>query len=284
MKSLVSVDFLTVPTVRSQVLYAFVVLAHDRRRILHSGVTAHPTAEWTAQQLSDAFPWDTAPRYLLRDRDHIFGDDFRQHVNAMGIKHVLSAPWSPWQRAYVDSVIGTIRRECLDYLILFNEASLRRPLGSYFDYYHPSRTHMAPEKDALETRPVQPSQLGRVVAVPQVGGLHHPYKRLAAGSFRTPTVRFSRRRKRSVRGDMEHRAGYRQVVMETWETHWVSCHARRGSSVEPQKQRLRPSQMEFSVATIIYQVPPGQSVPQIWSVMTGYRGSAGFVWTTGGRC
>jgi putative transposase len=125
-KSLVSVDFFTVPTIRFQVLYVFLVLAHDRRRILHFNVTAQPTAEWTAQQLVQAFPWDSAPRYLFRNRDGIFGGDFVQQVKVMGIKEVLSAPRSPWQRAYVERVIGTIRRECLDHLIVFNEASLRR--------------------------------------------------------------------------------------------------------------------------------------------------------------
>jgi putative transposase len=139
-KSLVSVDFLTVPTIRFQILYVFLVLAHDRRRILHFAVTAHPTAEWTVQQLREAFPWDTAPRYLLRDRDRIFGQDFSHQVQAMGIKQVLSAPRSPWQRAYVERVIGTIRRECLDHVIVFNERSLCRHLRDFLDYYHRSRT------------------------------------------------------------------------------------------------------------------------------------------------
>jgi len=179
-KSLVSVDFFTVPTIRFQVLYVFLVLAHDRRRILHFNVTAHPTAEWTAQQLVQAFPWDSAPRYLLRDRDGIFGGDFVQQVKVMGIKEVLSAPRSPWQRAYVERVIGTIRRECLDHLIVFNEASLRRTLGLYIDYYHRSRTHLALDKDSPEPRAVQPPKLGPVVSVPQVGGLHHRYERRAA--------------------------------------------------------------------------------------------------------
>ena len=124
-KSMVSVDFFAVPTIRFQILYVFLVLAHDRRRILHFAVTAHPTAEWTTQQLREAFPWDTAPRYLLRDRDRIFGKDFVDQVKAMGIKQVLSAPRSPWQRAYVERVIGTIRRECLDHVIVFNQSSLR---------------------------------------------------------------------------------------------------------------------------------------------------------------
>ena len=179
-KSLVSVDFFTVPTIRFQVLYVFLVLAHDRRRILHFNVTAHPTAEWTAQQLVQAFPWDSAPRYLLRDRDGIFGGDFVQQVKVMGIKEVLSAPRSPWQRAYVERVIGTIRRECLDHLIVFNEASLRRTLCLYIDYYHRSRTHLALDKDSPEPRAVQPPKLGPVVSVPQVGGLHHRYERRAA--------------------------------------------------------------------------------------------------------
>ena len=123
---MVSVDFFTIPTLRFQVLYVFLVLAHDRRRILQFGVTAHPTAEWTVQQLRNAFPWDTAPRYLLRDRDRIFGKDFVEQVKAMGIKQVLSAPRSPWQRAYVERVIGSIRRECLDHVVVFNERSRKQ--------------------------------------------------------------------------------------------------------------------------------------------------------------
>ena len=122
-KTLVSVDFFTVPTIRFQILYVFLVLAHDRRRILNFNVTAHPTAEWTGQQLREAFPFDRIPRYLLRDRDGIFGVDFTRQVKALGIGEVLSAPRSPWQRAYVERVIGTIRRECLDHLIVFGETS-----------------------------------------------------------------------------------------------------------------------------------------------------------------
>ncbi|MFO0367190.1 MAG: integrase core domain-containing protein [Acidobacteriota bacterium] len=144
-KTMVSVDFFTAPTIRFQVLYVFLALARDRRRILHFAVTAHPTAEWTAQQLREAFPWDTAPRYLLRDRDRIFGKDFVDQVNAMGINQVLSAPRSPWQRAYVERVIGTIRCVCLNRLIVLGEGSLYRHLQSFVDYYHRSRTHLALE-------------------------------------------------------------------------------------------------------------------------------------------
>ena len=141
MKSMVSVDFFTVPTVGFQILYVFLVLAHDRRRIIHFAVTAHPTAEWTAQQMRESFPWESAPQYLLRDRDRIFGEDFVDQVNAMGVKQVLSAPRSPWQRAYIERLIGTIRRECLDHMIVFSERCLYRHLQSFTDYYHRSRTH-----------------------------------------------------------------------------------------------------------------------------------------------
>jgi transposase InsO family protein len=162
------------------VLYVFLVLAHDRRRILHFHVTAHPTAEWTTQQLREAFPFGQIPRYLLRDRDDIFGSEFRKDVKAMGITEVLSAPRSPWQRAYVERVIGTIRRECLDYVIVLNEGSLYRHLKSFVAYYHESRTHLSLGKDTPESRPVQRPEVGGIVAIPQAGGLHHRYERRAA--------------------------------------------------------------------------------------------------------
>lgn len=177
---LVSIDFFTVPTIRFQVLYVFLVLAHDRRRVMHFNVTAHPTADWTGQQLRNAFPYDQFPRYLLRDRDAIFGGDFRDQVQGMGMEEVLSTPRSPWQRAYVERVIGSIRRECLDHLIVLDEGSLRRILTSYLDYYHRSRTHLSLGKDSPEPRPVQGSEIGPVVSVRQVGGLHHRYERQAA--------------------------------------------------------------------------------------------------------
>jgi putative transposase len=179
-QQLVSIDFFTVPTIRFQALYVFLVLAHDRRRILHFNVTAQPTAEWTGQQLREAFPFDQLPRYLLRDRDAIFGMEFREQVRDMGICEVLSTPRSPWHRAYVERVIGSIRRECLDHVIVFHESSLRRTLRSCFDYYHRSRTHLSLGKDSPEPRAIQPPEMGSVVAVPQVGGLHHRYERRAA--------------------------------------------------------------------------------------------------------
>jgi putative transposase len=179
-KDMVSVDFFTVPTIRFQILYVFVVLAHERRRILHLAVTAHPTAEWTAQQLREAFPWETAPRLLLRDRDRIFGHEFVQQMEAMGITEVLSTPRSPWQRAFVERFIGTIRRECLDHVIVFNENCLRRHLQSFTDYYHRSRTHLSLKKDTPDPRPIQSPGAGQIIAIPEVGGLHHRYERRAA--------------------------------------------------------------------------------------------------------
>ena len=130
----------------------------------------------TAQRI----PVPAVPRYLLRDRDAIFGQDFRKQLPDMGIEEVLSTLRSPWQRAYLERVIGSIRRECLDQVIVFNEGSLRRILASYFDYYHRSRTHLSLGKDSPETRPVQPPEIGPVVAVRQAGGLHHRYERRAA--------------------------------------------------------------------------------------------------------
>ncbi len=180
LEDLVSIDFFTVPTVTFHILFVFLVLSHDRRRILHSNVTEHPTAEWTGQQLIEAFPWDGAPRYLIRDRDGIYGRDFTRLVNALGIKQVLIAPRSPWQNPYVERVIGSIRRECLDHMVVFNENHLRRVLRGYLRYYHASRTHLSLGKDAPEPREVESPELGKIIEFPEVGGLHHRYARRAA--------------------------------------------------------------------------------------------------------
>src|SRR6516225_9404698 len=153
MQELVSADFFVVPTATFRLLFVFLVLSHDRRRILHCGVTAHPTAEWTAQQLRYAFPWDTAPRYLLRDRDCCYGEPFPQTTQDMGIQEILSAPRSPWQNALVERLIGSIRRECLDHVVIFNECGLRRILKSYFEYYEKSRSHLGLAKDAPNSSP-----------------------------------------------------------------------------------------------------------------------------------
>ena len=178
-KQLVSVDFFVVPTLSFSVLYVFLVLAHDRRRILHFNVSERPTAEWTAAQLMQAFPWDTAPRYLLRDRDRVYGDAFRRQAANMLITEVLTVPRSPWQSPYVEWLIGSIRRECLDHVVVLSEESLRRTLRSYVSY-HDSRCHLSLDKDSPVTREVQPPDRGIVVEIPRVGGLHHRCERRAA--------------------------------------------------------------------------------------------------------
>lgn len=179
-KDLVSIDFFVVPTVQFRLLFVFLVLATDRRRIVHFNVTEHPSTEWTAQQVVQAFPWDDTPRYLLRDRDSIYGAPFRQRVRNMGIQQILISHHSPWQNPYVERLIGSIRRECLDHVIVLGEDHLRRVLGRYFTYYHRSRTHLSLEMDAPDGRSVQPPSLGEVIELSEVGGLHHRYERQAA--------------------------------------------------------------------------------------------------------
>ena len=179
-RDLVAADFFTVPTATFQVLFVCVILAHPRRRIVHLNVTANPTAAWTAQQVVDAFPEDTAPRYLLRDRDRIYGPAFRRRVDGLGIREVLTAARSPWQNPNAERVIGSIRRECLDHVIVLNEQHLRRVLRTYLGYYHRTRCHLALARDAPAGRAVQGPEQGKVIAIPEVGGLHHRYERRAA--------------------------------------------------------------------------------------------------------
>jgi len=147
-RTIVSIDFFTVPTAAFRVLFVLVVLAHHRRRVVHFNVTEHPTAVWTAQQIIEAFPEETAPRFLLRDRDQIYGEEFRQRIAGMKIEEVVTAARSPWQNPFVERIIGSIRRECLDHVIVLSENHLRRILKSYFEYYHRSRTHLSLAKDA----------------------------------------------------------------------------------------------------------------------------------------
>ncbi len=176
---IVAVDFFTVPTATFRILFTFVVLRHDRRHVVHFNVTAHPTAEWTAQQIVEAFPFDDAPRFLIRDRDSIYGNAFQQRVKNMGIEEVLIAPRSPWQNPYTERLIGSIHRECLDHVIVLDERHLYRILRSYLDYYTRSRTHLSLDRNAPIERDVEPPCHGRVVSIPQVGGLHHRYRRAA---------------------------------------------------------------------------------------------------------
>ena len=160
-RDLLSIDFFLVPTVRNRVLFVLVVLAYHRRRVVHFSVTEHPTPRWTGQQIIEAFPWDTVPKYLLRDRDAIYGNQFQKRVQSMGIEEVLSAPRSPWQNAFVEHIIGSIRRDCLDHVILLNESHLKRILTGY--YYHRWCTHLSLEMDSPESRSVQPPAPGKVV-------------------------------------------------------------------------------------------------------------------------
>ena len=178
--SAASMDFFTVPTLTGRVLFVLVLLSHRRRRIVHINITNHPTAIWSAQQVVDAFPEDTGPRWLHQDRDRIYGDVFQHRIAGMGIGEIVSAPASPWQNPYVERLIGSIRRECLDHVIIIDETHLRRVLTTYSRYYHRSRTHLGLEKDAPDHRPISEPSTGPIVAIPELGGLHHRYERCAA--------------------------------------------------------------------------------------------------------
>ena len=162
-----------------RILYVFLVLSHERREVVHFNVTEHPTAQWTAQQMVEAFPWGPAPQYLLRDRDKTYDASFRLRVHSLGMQEVLTAPRSPWQNPYVVRIIGSIRRECIDHVIVFKEMYLKRTLRAYFSYYHKARTHLALDKQCPEPRPVEQPVPGTVIAFPHLGGLHHEYWRAA---------------------------------------------------------------------------------------------------------
>jgi len=178
-QQIAAADFFVVPTATYRLLFVLVILAHERRRVVHVAVTDHPTAAWTAQQLREAFPWNQTPRYLIHDRDLAF-QAIIGTTKAMGIEDVRTAPRSPWQNAYVERFIGSVRRECLDHVIVLNAAGLRTILKSYLTYYTHSRTHLSLDKDSPQPRPLCPLGDGCVTAISQVGGLHHRYERRAA--------------------------------------------------------------------------------------------------------
>lgn len=177
---IVAIDFLTVPTATFRVLFVLVVLGHDRRKILHTNVTEHPTASWTARQVLEAIGLDNVPTYLLRDRDAIYGRAFSQRMASVGLTEVVTAPRSPWQNPYVERVIGSIRRECLDHTIIVGERHLRRVVRNYVEYYNGVRTHLSLDKDAPAHRPTHPPEVGSIKSKPHCGGLHHEYLRAAA--------------------------------------------------------------------------------------------------------
>jgi transposase InsO family protein len=179
-KELISVDFFTVPTATFRVLYVFLVLAHERRKVLHFNVTDSPSAAWTAQQLSEAFPFCSPPRYLLRDRDSIYGLQFEARARSLGMEQKLIAARWPWQNPFVERLIGSIRRECLDHVLVLHAGHLYRVLADYFDYFHRHRPHRGLNQDCPEPRPIEPPDQGKIIALPVVGGLHHRYTRQAA--------------------------------------------------------------------------------------------------------
>jgi putative transposase len=178
-RDIVAVDFFLVPTLTFRLLFVFVVLRLDRRELLHVNVTDRPSAVWTAHQLIEAFPDDSAPEFLLRDRDAIYGEEFVRRVRRMGIREVRIAPHAPWQNPFVERVIGSIRHECLDHFLILNEAHLRRLLRAYLAYYNLSRPHQTLDNNSPHPRDVQPPSRGRITATLQVGGLHHLYQRVA---------------------------------------------------------------------------------------------------------
>jgi transposase InsO family protein len=172
-----AIDLFVVPTIGFKLLYGLAIVHLKRRRLVWTNVTTNLTAEWIARQFTEAFPWDLAPRYLIRDRDSSYGTVVTRRIQAMGIRDRPTAPRSPWQNGHVERLIGSIRRECLDHFMVLGEAHLRRILRTYADYYNRTRTHLALEKDAPLGRPVQ--AIGRIVALPVLGGLHHHYARMA---------------------------------------------------------------------------------------------------------
>ena len=171
-----AMDLFVVPTIGFKLLYAFVIVRLGRRDMVWINVTTFPTAEWVARQLTEAFPWDEAPRYLVRDRDRIYGAVVTRRMRTMGIRDRPTAPASPWQNGFAERLIGSIRRECVDHCIIFGEAHLRRILRAYADYYNDIRTHRSLDKDAPVSRPVQ--RAGIISSRPILGGLHHHYIRV----------------------------------------------------------------------------------------------------------
>jgi transposase InsO family protein len=176
MEGIAAIDLFVVPTIAFEQLFAFLVLRYERRQLLWFAVTRNPTAEWLARQITEAFPWDRAPKYLIRDNDRAFGAAFKARVRAMGIRDRPTSFRSPWQNGHVERLIGSIRRECTDHLIVLSEAHLRRILAKYSTYYNEVRTHIALGKDAPRTRPIE--SFGDIVGYPILGGLHHRYARI----------------------------------------------------------------------------------------------------------
>jgi transposase InsO family protein len=174
--TIAAIDLCIVPTVTFERLFAFLIVGHDRRRLLWIEVTRHPTAEWLARQITEAFPWATAPKYLIRDNDGAYGHVFTGRVRAMGIRDQPISPGSPWQNGIAERLIGTLRRECLDHVVVFGERHLRCVLSAYATYYNQTRPHRSLQKNAPLRRAIQ--RIGEIAAMPILGGLHHQYVRI----------------------------------------------------------------------------------------------------------
>ena len=180
LRETLAIDFAVVPTITFGLMYVFFVLSLDRRRILHFNVTKHPTASWTAHQVVQACDFETPGRYLLRDNDSIYGQEFRQRIERLGLEQIRTALRSPWQNGYAERWVGSLRRDCLDHVIAINERQLRCVIREYVEYYHADRTHLGLDKDTPDGREFEPPEVGKIVALPRVGGLHHRYTRRAA--------------------------------------------------------------------------------------------------------
>lgn len=177
-KHIVGIDFLVARTIFFKSIHVFVAISHDRRKILHFAVTANPHSQWAIQQLRETFAFDETTKYVIRDNDKIFSEDFKLHIRNFGLEDTPTAPRSPWQNPICERLIGTLRRECLDHMIILNEKHLHSVLDEYINnYYNVSRTHMSLEKDSPVHRPVQAN--GKIVSKPILGGLHHVYSRVA---------------------------------------------------------------------------------------------------------
>jgi transposase InsO family protein len=170
-----AMDLLVVPTINFRLLFVLVILRHEWRRLISLSVTGHPTAEWIARQITEAFPWDSAPTHLIRDRDASYGHAVTKRLAAMGIRDHPIAPRSPWQNGHAERLIGSICRECLDHVVIFGEAHLRHALKAYAAYYNRVRTHLSLDNDAPLVRPTR--RFGNIAATPILGGLHHQYCR-----------------------------------------------------------------------------------------------------------
>lgn len=176
-KHIVAIDFLVVRTLCFKAIYVFIAISHDRRTILHFGVSSRPHSQWAIQQLGETFAFDDTTKYVIRDNDKIFSNDFKRHIKRFGLKDTPTAPHSPWQNPIAERVMGTLRRECLNHMIILNEKHLHSALSEFVEYYNNSRTHMSLNKDSPVSRPVQTK--GRIIKTPILGGLHHTYRRVA---------------------------------------------------------------------------------------------------------